>query len=106
MSPERRQFRPSVILKNDYHGKGYCVCCLNYKQKEVEGRELQLHRLTADKKMRKVKWSPLSETGQKGGSMFATLIRTALFILFFKFYFGKNSFSIMMLLKIGMGVYI
>ena len=30
---------------------GYCVCCLNYKRKEVEGRELKLHRLTADKKL-------------------------------------------------------
>ena len=38
-----------------------CVCCLNYKGKEVEGRELKLHRLTADKKLRKVRWSPLSE---------------------------------------------
>ena len=27
------------------------VCCLNYKGKEVEGRELKLHRLTADKKL-------------------------------------------------------
>ena len=31
---------------------GYCVCCLNFKGKEVEGRELKLHRLTADKKLR------------------------------------------------------
>ena len=55
------------------------MCCLNYKGKEVEGRELKLHRLTADKKLRKVRWSPLSETGQKSDSMFATIIRTALF---------------------------
>ena len=41
------------------------MCCLKYKGKEVEGRELKLHRLTADKKLRKVRWSPLSETGQK-----------------------------------------
>ena len=41
------------------------VCCLNYKEKEVEGCELKLHRLTADKKLRKVRWSPLSETGKK-----------------------------------------
>ena len=27
------------------------VCCLNYKGKEVEGCELKLHRLTADKKL-------------------------------------------------------
>ena len=30
------------------------VCCLNYKGKEVEGCELKLHRLTADKKLRKL----------------------------------------------------
>ena len=53
--------------------------CLNYKGKEVEGRELKLHRLTADKKLQKVRWSPVSETGQKSDSMFATIIRTALF---------------------------
>ena len=35
------------------------VCCLNYKGKEVEGCELKLHRLTADKKLRKVRWSPV-----------------------------------------------
>ena len=55
------------------------VCCLNYKGKEVEGRELKLHRLTADKKLQKVRWSPVSETGQKSDSMFTTIIRTALF---------------------------
>ena len=55
------------------------MCCLKYKGKEVEGRELKLHRLTADKKLRKVRWSPLSETGQKSDSMIATIIRTALF---------------------------
>ena len=39
-----------------------------------------IHRLTADKKLQKVvRWSPLSETGQKSDSMFATIIRTALF---------------------------
>ena len=53
--------------------------CLKYKGKEVEGRELKLHRLTADKKLRKVRWSPLSETGPKSDSMFAAIIRTALF---------------------------
>ena len=62
MSPERRQFRSTAILKNNYYGEGYCVCCMNYKGKEVEGRELKMHRLTADKKLRKVRWSPLSET--------------------------------------------
>ena len=63
------------------------VCCLNYKGKEVEGCELKLHKLTADKKLRKVRWSPLSETGQKSNSMFATIIRPALFytILFHLF---------------------
>ena len=84
---------------------------MNYKGKEVEGCTLKLNRLTADKKQRKVRWSPLSETGQKGDSMFATINRTAFyFILFFKLfyllYFGQNSFSILMLLKTGVGVYI
>ena len=55
------------------------MCCMNYKGKEVKGCELKLNRLTADKKQRKVRWSPLSETGQKSDSMFATIIRTALF---------------------------
>ena len=45
----------------------------------MEGRELKLHRLTADKKLQKVRWLPLSDTGQKSDSMFATIIRTALF---------------------------
>ena len=79
MSPERRQFRSTAVLKNNYHREGSCVCCLNYKGKEVEGRELKLHRITADKKLQNVRWPPLSETGQKSDSMFATTIRTALF---------------------------
>ena len=79
MSPERRQFRSTAILKNNYHGEGYRVCCMNYKGKEVEGCELKLSRLTADKKQRKVRWSPLSETDQKSDSMFATIIRTTLY---------------------------
>ena len=82
------------------------MCCLKYKGKEVEGRELKLHRLTADKKLRKVRWSPLGETGQKSDSMFASIIRTALFYTVLFTYFGQNSFSILMLLKIGVGVYI
>ena len=45
----------------------------------MDGRELKLHRLTAAKKLRKVRWLLLSETGQKRDSMFATIIRTALF---------------------------
>ena len=65
MSPERRQFQSTTILKNNYLGSFH-------KGKEVEGRELKLHRLTADKKQRKVRWSLLSETGQKSDSMFAT----------------------------------
>ena len=97
MSPERRQFRSTAIQKNNYHGEGYCVCCLNYKGKEVEGRELKLHRLTADKKLRKVRWSPLSETGQKV---------TACLKLFNLIYVGQNSFSNLILLKNGVGVYI
>ena len=79
MSPERRQFRSTAILKNNYHGEGYFVCYLNYKGKEVEGRELKLHRLNAERKLWKVRWSPLSETGQNSDSMFATIIRRALF---------------------------
>ena len=63
--------------KNNYHGEGYCMYSLNYKGKEVGGCELKLHRITADKKLRKVRWSLLSETGQKSDSMFATIIRTA-----------------------------
>ena len=74
------------------------------------GCELKLNRLTADKKQRKVRWSPLSEAGQKSDSMFApTIIRTALllfFKLFYLLYFGQNSFSILMLSKTGVGVYI
>ena len=81
MSPEQRQFRSTAILKNNYHGEGYCVCYLNYKGKEVEGRELKLHRLNADKKLWKVRWSPLIETGQNSDSMFATIIRRALFYI-------------------------
>ena len=49
MSPERRLFRSTAILKNNYHGEGYCVCCMNHKGKEVEGCELKLNRLTVDK---------------------------------------------------------
>ena len=45
----------------------------------MEGRELKLHRLTADKKLRKVRCPPHSDTGQKTDSMFSTKIRTALF---------------------------
>ena len=55
------------------------MCCLNYIAKEVEGCELKLHGLTSDKKLWKVRWSPLSETDQKSDSMFATIIRTDLF---------------------------
>ena len=69
----------TVLLKDNYHREGYCMCCLNYKGKEVEGHELKLHRLTADKKLKRVRWSPLSETGQKSDSLFATIIHTALF---------------------------
>ena len=40
----------------------------------MEERELKLRRLTADKKLRKVRWSPFSETsGQRNDSMFATI---------------------------------
>ena len=49
VSPERRLFRSTAILKNNYHGEGYCVCCMNHKGKEVEGCELKLNRLTVDK---------------------------------------------------------
>ena len=82
------------------------MCCMNYKGKEVEGCELKLNRLTVDNKQQKVRWSPLSETGQKSDSMFGTLIRTAL--CFFKLFTfpGQNSFSIQMLLKTGVEVYI
>ena len=81
------------------------MCCLNYKGKEVDGREFKLHRLTADKKLQKIRWSPLSETGQKSDSMFATIIRTALFKTILFTLFRTVSFTILMLLKIGVGVY-
>ena len=72
------------------------VCCLNYKGKEVEGCELKLNRLTADKKQRKVRCSPLSETGQKSDSMFATLIRTALcvFLNYFIYFISDRILSV------------
>ena len=99
MSPERRQFRSTAILKNNYHGEGSCVSCLKYKGKEVGGRKLKLHRLTVDKKLRKVRWSPLSETDQKSDSMFATIIRNAFFFfslslslsLFYLLYFRQTA---------------
>ena len=79
VSPERRQFRSTTILKKNYHREGSCV--LFELQRKGGGRELKLHRLTADKKLRKVRCSPLSDTatGQKSDSMFATKIPTALF---------------------------
>ena len=84
------------------------MCCMNYKGKEVEGCELKLHRITADKKLWKVRWSPLSETGKISDSMFATIICTALLKkqLFYLLYCGQKEFSILMLLKTGVGVYI
>ena len=82
------------------------MCCLNYKGKEVEGRELKLQRLTADKNLQKVRWSPLCETAQKSDSMLATIIRTALFKTILFTLFRTVSFSILMLLRIGVGVYI
>ena len=94
VSPDRRQFRSAEILKNNNHVEGYCVCCLNYKGKEVEECELKLNRLTADKKQRKVRWSPLSETGQKSDSMFATIIRTALFSYYFRYFFSDRILSV------------
>ena len=59
------------------------MCCLNYKEKEVEGREFKLHRLTADKELRKVRWSPLSETGQKSDSMFAKCYNPHSFVFYY-----------------------
>ena len=83
------------------------VCCLNYKGKVVEGCELKLHRLTADKKLRKVRWSPLSETGQKSNSMFATIIRTALFYTVLFHLFQTEFFKYpVLLLKTRVEVYI
>ena len=71
---------------------------MNYKGKEVQGCELKLNRSTADKKQQKVRWSLLSETGKK--KVTALLKKKTLF------YFGQNSFSIQMLLKTGVEVYI
>ena len=103
MSPERRQFRSTAILNNS-HGEQYCVCCLNYKGKEVEGCELKLNRLTTDKKLRQVRWSPLSETGQKS-DMFATTIRTLFYTILFTL-FRTKFFQYPDAFKIGMGVYV
>ena len=73
----------------------------------MEGRELKLNRLTADKKLRKVRWSPRSETGEKSDSMFATIIRTALLFFTILFtLFRTEFFQYQMLLKTGVGVYI
>ena len=64
----------------------------------MEGCELKLHRLTADKKLQKVKWSLLSETGQKKMTACLPLQSAQLcFILFYLLYFRQNSFSILML---------
>ena len=55
----------STKKKKNYHGEGHCVCYLNYKRKDVEGRDhekgrdFKLHTLTADQKLRKIRWSPL-----------------------------------------------
>ena len=73
----------------------------------MEGRELKLQRLTANKKLRKVRWLPLSETGQKSDSVFATIIRTILFYtivftLFWTEFFEYPDAS----KKLGCGVYI
>ena len=67
---------------------------MNYKGKEVEGCELKLNRLTVDKKQRKVRWSPLSETGQKSDSMFATIIRTALLFYYFIYFISDRILSV------------
>ena len=57
------------FAKNKKNTIGKDIVCAVYKGKEVEGRELKLHRLTADKKLRpRVRWPPLSETGQKSKS--------------------------------------
>ena len=65
----------------------HCVCCLNYKGKEVEGRELKLHRLTADKKLRKVRWSPLRETGVFFKWQHVCLYNPHSFVLYYFIYF-------------------
>ena len=60
---------------------------MNYKGKEEKGRELKLHRLIADKKLQKVRWSLLSETGQKSDSMFATINNPQSFVQNYFIYF-------------------
>ena len=72
----------------------------------MEGRELKLHRLTANKKLRKVRWSPLSETSQKSDSMFATIIRTALFYTILSTVFRTEFFQYPDAFKNWDGVYI
>ena len=63
---EDTEYQSTAILKNNYHGEGYCVCCMNYKGKEVEGCELKLNRLTADKKR---------NSGKLGGRRSAKLVK-------------------------------
>ena len=72
----------------------------------MEGCELKLHRLTAGKKLRKVRGSPLSETGQKSNSMFATIIRTALFCAILFHLFRTEFFQYPDAFKNWAGVYI
>ena len=82
------------------------MCCLKYIGNEVKGRELKLHILTADKKLRKVRWSPLIETGQKSDSMFATIICTALFYTILFTLFRTEFFQYPDAFKNWGGVYI
>ena len=93
----------SNTKKNNYYGERYCVCCLNYKGKEVEGRELKLHRLTANEKLRKVSGRCSVKLVKKVTAYLPLQSAQLCFILFYLLYFGQNSFSILMLLKIGMG---
>ena len=60
------------------------MCRLNYKEKEEEGRELKLHRIIADKKLRKVRWSPLIDTGQKSDVWLSSLFLLLSFSFFFQ----------------------
>ena len=82
------------------------MCCMNYKGKEVEGCELKLHRLTADKKLWKVRWLLLSETGQKSDGMFATIIHTALFYTILFTLFWTEFFQYPDVFKNWVGLYI
>ena len=55
------------------------MCCLNYKGKAVEGRELSVAQINCRQETAGI-LVVAAETGLKSDGMFAIVIRTALFI--------------------------